>query len=173
MKEKIEDITNDPIDTKKELEVFNDLYLHGYLNKDSPPMNSKKLLSMGKTLGLQDFEVLDSEDYLNKVKQGIEPENCIIFIENKHSRIGHFTAAYTDDEYNINYSDSLGSSNSKRFIDKLKNSCKQGNSVNEFPKRKVIVHNNTSYQSDNTSNCGYLSLLFLVSHSHAAVRQEE
>lgn len=161
MKEKIEDITNDPIDTKKELEVFNDLYLHGYLNKDSPPMNSKKLLSMGKTLGLQDFDVLDSEDYLNKVKQGIEPENCIIFIENKHSRIGHFTAAYTDDEGNINYSDSLGSSNSKRFIDKLKNS-----------KRKVIVHNNTSYQSDNTSNCGYLSLLFLVSHSHAAVRQE-
>lgn len=161
MKEKIEDITNDPIDTKKELEVFNDLYLHGYLNKDSPPMNSKKLLSMGKTLGLQDFDVLDSEDYLNKVKQGVEPENCIIFIENKHSRIGHFTAAYTDDEGNINYSDSLGSSNSKRFIDKLKNS-----------KRKVIVHNNTSYQSDNTSNCGYLSLLFLVSHSHAAVRQE-
>lgn len=161
MKEKIEDITNDPIDTKKELEVFNDLYLHGYLNKDSPPMNSKKLLSMGKTLGLEDFEVLDSEDYLNKVKQGVEPENCIIFIENKHSRIGHFTAAYTDDEYNINYSDSLGSSNSKRFIDKLKNS-----------KRKVIVHNNTSYQSDNTSNCGYLSLLFLVSHSHAAVRQQ-
>lgn len=161
MKEKIEDITNDPIDTKKELEVFNDLYLHGYLNKDSPPMNSKKLLSMGKTLGLEDFDVLDSEDYLNKVKQGIEPENCIIFIENKHSRIGHFTAAYTDDEGNINYSDSLGSSNSKRFIDKLKNS-----------KRKVIVHNNTSYQSDNTSNCGYLSLLFLVSHSHAAVKQE-
>lgn len=161
MKEKIEDITNDPIDTKKELDVFNDLYLHGYLNKDSPPMNSKKLLSMGKTLGLEDFEVLDSEDYLNKVKQGIEPENCIIFIENKHSRIGHFTAAYTDDEGNINYSDSLGSSNSKRFIDKLKNS-----------KRKVIVHNNTSYQSDNTSNCGYLSLLFLVSHSHAAVRQQ-
>lgn len=141
--------------------MFNDLYLHGYLNKDSPPMNSKKLLSMGKTLGLQDFDVLDSEDYLNKVKQGVEPENCIIFIENKHSRIGHFTAAYTDDEGNINYSDSLGSSNSKRFIDKLKNS-----------KRKVIVHNNTSYQSDNTSNCGYLSLLFLVSHSHAAVRQE-
>ena len=141
--------------------MFNDLYLHGYLNKDSPPMNSKKLLSMGKTLGLQDFDVLDSEDYLNKVKQGIEPENCIIFIENKHSRIGHFTAAYTDDEGNINYSDSLGSSNSKRFIDKLKNS-----------KRKVIVHNNTSYQSDNTSNCGYLSLLFLVSHSHAAVKQE-
>lgn len=141
--------------------MFNDLYLHGYLNKDSPPMNSKKLLSMGKTLGLQDFDVLDSEDYLNKVKQGVEPENCIIFIENKHSRIGHFTAAYTDDEGNINYSDSLGSSNSKRFIDKLKNS-----------KRKVIVHNNTSYQSDNTSNCGYLSLLFLVSHSHAAVKQE-
>lgn len=160
MKEKIEDITNDPIDTKKELEVFNDLYLHGYLNKDSPPINSKKLLSMGKTLGLQDFDVLDSEDYLNKVKQGVEPENCIIFIENKHSRIGHFTAAYTDDEYNINYSDSLGSSNSKRFIDKLKNT-----------RRKVIVHNNTSYQSDYTSNCGYLSLLFLVSHSHAAVRQ--
>lgn len=161
MKETIEDITNDPIDTKKELEVFNDLYLHGYLNKDSPPMNSKKLLSMGKTLGLEDFDVLDSEDYLNKVKQGVEPQNCIIFIENKHSRIGHFTAAYTDDEGNINYSDSLGSSNSKRFIDKLKNS-----------KRKVIVHNNTSYQSDNTSNCGYLSLLFLVSHSHAAVRQQ-
>lgn len=141
--------------------MFNDLYLHGYLNKDSPPMNSKKLLSMGKTLGLEDFEVLDSEDYLNKVKQGTEPENCIIFIENKHSRIGHFTAAYTDNEGNINYSDSLGSSNSKRFIDKLKNS-----------KRKVIVHNNTSYQSDNTSNCGYLSLLFLVSHTHAAVRQQ-
>lgn len=161
MKEKIEDITNNPIDTKKELEVFNDLYLHGYLNKDSPPINSKKLLSMGKTLGLQDFDVLDSEDYLNKVKQGVEPENCIIFIENKHSRIGHFTAAYTDDEYNINYSDSLGSSNSKRFIDKLKNT-----------RRKVIVHNNTSYQSDYTSNCGYLSLLFLVSHSHAAVRQQ-
>lgn len=161
MKEKIEDITNDPIDTKKELEVFNDLYLHGYLNKDSPPMNSKKLLSMGKTLGLEDFEVLDSEDYLNKVKQGVEPENCIVFIENKHSNIGHFTAAYTDDEGSINYSDSLGSSNSKRFIDKLRNT-----------RRKVIVHNNTSYQSDYTSNCGYLSLLFLVSHTHAAVRQQ-
>lgn len=134
-------------------------------------MNSKKLLSMGKTLGLEDFDILDSEDYLNKVKQGVEPQNCIIFIENKHSRIGHFTAAYTDDEGNINYSDSLGSSNSKRFIDKLKNSCKQG-IIKDNSSRKVIVHNNTSYQSDNTSNCGYLSLLFLVSHSHAAVRQQ-
>lgn len=142
------------------MKVFNDLYLHGYLNKNSPPMNSKKLLSMGKTLGLKDFEILDSSDYLRRVKQGTEPENCIIFIENANSRIGHFVAAYTS-EGDIHYSDSLGSSNSKRFIDKLKSTS-----------RKIIVHNSTSYQSDNTSNCGYLSLLFLVSHSHAAVKQE-
>lgn len=142
------------------MKVFNDLYLHGYLNKDSPPMNSRKLLSMGKTLGLKDFEILDSSDYLRRVKQGTEPENCIIFIENANSRIGHFVAAYSIDGV-IHYSDSLGSSNSKRFIDKLKST-----------NRKIIVHNSTSYQSDNTSNCGYLSLLFLVSHSHAAVKQE-
>ena len=142
------------------MKVFNDLYLHGYLNKNSPPMNSRKLLSMGKTLGLKDFEILDSSDYLRRVKQGTEPENCIIFIENANSRIGHFVAAYSIDG-TIHYSDSLGSSNSKRFIDKLKST-----------NRKIIVHNSTSYQSDNTSNCGYLSLLFLVSHSHAAVKQE-
>ena len=151
------------------MKVFNDLYLHGYLNKNSPPMNSRKLLSMGKTLGLKDFEILDSSDYLRKVKQGTEPENCIIFIENANSRIGHFVAAYSTDGDSddtsascIHYSDSLGSSNSKRFIDKLKSTS-----------RKIIVHNSTSYQSDNTSNCGYLSLLFLVSHSHAAVRQQD
>ena len=158
------------------MKVFNDLYLHGYLNKNSPPMNSKKLLSMGKTLGLKDFEILDSSDYLRRVKQGTEPENCIIFIENANSRIGHFVAAYSvntsasysdntsasyTSEGDIHYSDSLGSSNSKRFIDKLKST-----------NRKIIVHNSTSYQSDNTSNCGYLSLLFLVSHGHAAVKQE-
>ena len=143
------------------MKVFNDLYLHGYLNKNSPPMNSRKLLSMGKTLGLKDFEILDASDYLRRVKQGIEPENCIIFIENANSRIGHFVAAYTSDNADIHYSDSLGSSNSKRFIDKLKST-----------NRKIIVHNSTSYQSDKTSNCGYLSLLFLVSHSHAAVKQE-
>ena len=141
------------------MKVFNDLYLHGYLNKNSPPMNSRKLLSMAKTLGLKDFEILDSADYLNRVRIGTEPENCIIFIENANSRIGHFVAAYSDGD--IHYSDSLGSSNSKRFIDKLKNTS-----------RKIIVHNSTSYQSDKTSNCGYLSLLFLVSHSHAAVKQE-
>lgn len=151
------------------MKVFNDLYLHGYLNKNSPPMNSRKLLSMGKTLGLKNFQILDSSDYLRRVKQGTEPENCIIFIENANSRIGHFVAAYTSDNGDsdntsasyIHYSDSLGSSNSKRFIDKLKST-----------NRKIIVHNSTSYQSDNTSNCGYLSLLFLVSHSHAAVKQE-
>ena len=150
------------------MKVFNDLYLHGYLNKNSPPMNSRKLLSMGKTLGLKDFEILDSSDYLRRVKQGTEPENCIIFIENANSRIGHFVAAYSDNTSasytsggDVHYSDSLGSSNSKRFIDKLKST-----------NRKIIVHNSTSYQSDNTSNCGYLSLLFLVSHSHAAVKQE-
>ena len=142
------------------MKVFNDLYLHGYLNKNSPPMNSKKLLSMGKTLGLKDFEILDSSDYLNRVRRGTEPENCIIFIENANSRIGHFVASYSIDG-DIHYSDSLGSSNSKRFIDKLKST-----------NRKIIVHNQTSYQSDNTSNCGYLSLLFLVSHTHAAVKQE-
>lgn len=145
------------------MKVFNDLYLHGYLNKNSPPMNSKKLLSMGKTLGLKDFEILDSSDYLRRVRNGTEPENCIIFIENANSRIGHFVAAYSIDSDNtIHYSDSLGSSNSKRFIDKLKST-----------NRKIIVHNSTSYQSDNTSNCGYLSLLFLVTHNHAAVRQQD
>ena len=142
------------------MKVFNDLYLHGYLNKNSPPMNSRKLLSMAKTLGLKDFEILDSADYLNRVRIGTEPENCIIFIENANSRIGHFVAAYSFDG-DIHYSDSLGSSNSKKFIDKLKST-----------NRKIIVHNSTSYQSDNTSNCGYLSLLFLVSHGHAAVKQE-
>lgn len=142
------------------MKVFNDLYLHGYLNKNSPPMNSRKLLAMGKTLGLKDFEILDSSDYLRRVRNGTEPENCIIFIENANSRIGHFVAAYSDDGY-VHYSDSLGSSNSKRFIDKLKST-----------NRKIIVHNSTSYQSEKTSNCGYLSLLFLVSHSHAAVKQE-
>ena len=89
------------------MKVFNDLYLHGYLNKNSPPMNSRKLLSMGKTLGLKDFEILNSSDYLRKVKQGTEPTNCIIFIENANSRIGHFVAAYSDDG-DIHYSDSLG-----------------------------------------------------------------
>ena len=142
------------------MKVFNDLYLHGYLNKNSPPMNSRKLLSMGQTLGLKDFKILDSSDYLIRVKQGTEPENCIIFIENANSRIGHFVAAYSIDG-TIHYSDSLGESNSKRFIDKLKST-----------NRKIIIHNSTSYQSDSTSNCGYLSLLFLVSHSHAAVKQE-
>ena len=142
------------------MKVFNDLYLHGYLNKNSPPMNSRKLLSMGKILGLKGFEILDSSDYLSRVRIGTEPENCIIFIENANSRIGHFVAAYSIDG-DIHYSDSLGSSNSKRFIDKLKST-----------NRKIIVHNSTSYQSDSTSNCGYLSLLFLVSHSHAAVKQE-
>ena len=142
------------------MKLFNDLYLHGYLNKNSAPMNSKKLLSMGKTLGLKDFEILDSSDYLSRVRKGTEPENCIIFIENANSRIGHFVAAYTSCG-TIHYSDSLGASNSKRFIDKLKSTS-----------RKIIVHNSTSYQSDSTSNCGYLSLLFLVSHSHAAVKQE-
>ena len=142
------------------MKVFNDLYLHGYLNKNSPPMNSRKLLSMGKTLGLKDFEILDSSDYLRRVINGTEPDNCIIFIENANSRIGHFVAAYTS-YGTIHYSDSLGESNSKRFIDKLKST-----------NRKIIVHNSTSYQSDSTSNCGYLSLLFLVSHSHAAVKQE-
>ena len=142
------------------MKVFNDLYLHGYLNKNSPPMNSRKLLSMGKILGLKDFEILDSSNYLRRVRNGTEPANCIIFIENANSRIGHFVAAYSDDG-DIHYSDSLGSSNSKRFIDKLKST-----------NRKIIVHNSTSYQSDSTSNCGYLSLLFLVSHGHAAVKQE-
>ena len=142
------------------MKVFNDLYLHGYLNKNSPPMNSRKLLAMGKTLGLKDFEILDSSDYLRRVRNGTEPENCIIFIENANSRIGHFVAAYSDNGY-VHYSDSLGSSNSKRSIDKLKST-----------NRKIIVHNSTSYQSEKTSNCGYLSLLFLVSHSHAAVKQE-
>ena len=142
------------------MKVFNDLYLHGYLNKNSPPMNSRKLLAMGKTLGLKDFEILDSSDYLRRVRNGTEPDNCIIFIENANSRIGHFVSAYSIDG-EIHYSDSLGSSNSKRFIDKLKST-----------NRKIIVHNSTSYQSDKTSNCGYLSLLFLVSHSHAAVKQE-
>ena len=142
------------------MKVFNDLYLHGYLNKDSPPMNSRKLLAMGKTLGLKDFEILDSSDYLRRVRNGTEPDNCIIFIENANSRIGHFVAAYSVDG-DIHYSDSLGSSNSKRFIDKLKST-----------NRKIIVHNSTSYQSQRSANCGYLSLLFLVSHSHAAVKQE-
>ena len=142
------------------MKVFNDLYLHGYLNKNSPPMNSRKLLSMGKTLGLKDFEILDSTDYLSHVRRGTEPENCIIFIENANSRIGHFVAAYSVNG-DIHYSDSLGLSNSKRFIDKLKST-----------NRKIIVHNSTPYQSDNTSNCSYLSLLFLVSHGHAAVKQE-
>ena len=142
------------------MKVFNDLYLHGYLNKNSPPMNSKKLLTMGKTLGLKDFEILDSSDYLNRVRIGNEPENCIIFIENENSRIGHFVAAYESDG-NIHYSDSLGSSNSKRFISQLKST-----------KRKVYIHNTTSYQSDSTSNCGYLALLFLVTHTHASVKQD-
>ena len=60
------------------MKVFNDLYLHGYLNKNSPPMNSRKLLAMGKTLGLKDFEILDSSDYLRRVRNGTEPDNCII-----------------------------------------------------------------------------------------------
>ena len=54
------------------MKVFNDLYLHGYLNKNSPPINSRKLLSMGKTLGLKNFEILDSTDYLSRVRRGID-----------------------------------------------------------------------------------------------------
>lgn len=159
LKNKIENITGDEIDTARELKVFKELYLHGYLNKDSPPMNSKKLLSMGRTLGLDDFAVLDSKDYLNRLKKFTEPKNCIIFIENENSNIGHFTAAYTDED-GIHYSDSLGSSNSKKFINNMKSTG-----------RDIHIANSTAYQNNKTSNCGYLSLLFLVSHTHSKVKQ--
>ncbi len=42
-KEKIEKITDEPINTDKEMKVFKDLYLHGYLNKNSNALSSKKL----------------------------------------------------------------------------------------------------------------------------------
>lgn len=159
LKNKIEDITGEEIDTKKEMEVFKDLYLHGYMNKNSPPMNSKKLISMAKTLGLDDFKVLDSQDYVSRLRNHTEPSNCIIFIANENSNIGHFTAAYTAED-GIHYSDSLGSSNSKEFINKMKSTG-----------RDIHVENGSSYQNNKTSNCGYLSLLFLVSHTHAKVKQ--
>ena len=141
------------------MKVFKDLYLHGYLNKNSNALSSKKLYGMAKTLGLEDFEVMDSSVYLDRVKVYKEPLNCIIFIAYNNSSIGHFVAAYVNNG-TIHYSDSLGESNSKQFINKLKST-----------NRKVVVHNSTAYQSDNTSNCGYLSLLFLTTHSHASVKQ--
>ena len=159
LKSKIENITHDKIDTSSEMKIFKDLYLHGNLNKDSKPLNGKKMLSMAKQLGLTDCKIMNLDEYVSSCLRGNEPANCIIFVPSEKGPIGHWTSSYTQGD-TIYFFNSLGNVKTQAAISRIK-------------KVRNIVANSKVYQNNSTSNCGWLSLLHLVAHAKPSVIQEQ
>lgn len=141
------------LSNKEIYKALKDLYLHGKMNVNSPPLTFKQVRHLAKKLGIPNFKVIDLEPYIDLARTGEEPLNAVLFKAHENQETpgvttGHFIGAYTDPKTGvIHVCDSFGSESDSLII----------------PGRKVI-NSKSVVQPDSYSNCGYLALLFVATH---------
>ena len=144
-------MTATPIDfsDKSKQSIFKALYEHGKLNRDAPPLRVCDVEDIAKRAGFHSFKVYSPEEYNSKAEKMNEPKEAVLFIIKKNANVGHFVGVFTDDQNRIHYGDSFGSINEV--------------AINPSNRKLIVAHN--AVQNPSTSNCGYLALLYALTHN--------
>ena len=129
--------------------IFKALYEHGKLNRDAPPLRVCDVEDIAKRAGFHSFKVYSPEEYSSKAEKMNEPKEAVLFIIKKNANVGHFVGVFTDDQNRIHYGDSFGSMNEV--------------AINPSNRKLIVAHN--AVQNPSTSNCGYLALLYALTHN--------
>ncbi len=129
--------------------IFKALYEHGKLNRDAPPLRVCDVEDIAKRAGFHSFKVYSPEEYNSKAEKMNEPKEAVLFIIKKNANVGHFVGVFTDDQNRIHYGDSFGSMNEV--------------AINPSNRKLIVAHN--AVQNPSTSNCGYLALLYALTHN--------
>ena len=79
----------------------------------------------------------------------MEPEEAVLFYLPDGASSGHFIGVYTDSKKRIHYGDSFGDMNP----------------IYIHPANRVVVAVRNAVQNVKTSNCGWLAMLYALTHN--------
>lgn len=130
------------------VELLKELLKHGKLNTNSPPLRVCDIEEITKDLG-NPLTVYKPEDYEKLAEQNMEPEEAVLFYLPDGAASGHFIGVYTDSNKRIHYGDSFGDMNP----------------IYIHPANRVVVAVRNAVQNVKTSNCGWLAMLYALTHN--------
>lgn len=133
---------------KQYVDMLKDLLKYGKLNTNSPPLRVKDIESITKDLK-NPIKVYTETEYEQLAEKNSEPKEAVIFYLPEGASSGHFIGVFTDEQNRIHYGDSFGSMNPV-FI---------------HPKNRTVIPVKNAVQNVKTSNCGWLAMLYALTHN--------